>query len=75
VPTIQIRNVTTGQDMLSTRLTILAGQKTTYAAGTTKRVINLSNDQVATGDLLSVDVDVAGTGVTGLGVTLVFASN
>lgn len=70
-PTIQIRNVTDAQDMLSTRITIDASEFTSYTAATAP-VINTSYDDVATGDLLAVDVDVAGTGAKGLGVVLTF---
>jgi hypothetical protein len=35
-------------------------------------VIDATKDDVATGDLLAVDVDVAGTGAKGLGVILSF---
>jgi len=70
-PTIQIRNVTDSQDLLSTRITIDASEFTSYTAETAP-VINASYDDVATGDLLAIDVDVAGTGVKGLGIILVF---
>lgn len=70
-PTIQIRNVTDSQDVLSTRITIDTSEFTSYTAATAP-VINTSYDDVATGDLLAVDVDVAGTGAKGLGVVLTF---
>lgn len=70
-PTVQIRNVTDSQDMLSTKITIDASEYTSYTAATPP-VINTSYDDVATGDLLAVDVDVAGTGAKGLGVVLTF---
>lgn len=70
-PTIQIRNTTTGNDMLSTRITIDVGEKTSYTA-VSQRVINTSFDQVSTGDEISIDIDVAGTNAKGLGVILVF---
>lgn len=71
-PTIQIRNVTQAADMLSTRITIDASEFTSYTAAAAP-VIDTANDDVATGDLLAVDVDVAGTGAKGLGVILTFA--
>lgn len=71
-PTIQIRNVTQTADMLSTRITIDASDFTSYDA-TTPSVVDTANDDVATGDLIAVDIDVAGTGAKGLGVILVFA--
>lgn len=71
-PTIQIRNVTDAVDMLSTRITIDASEFTSYTAAAPP-VINVGNAQVTTGDLVAIDVDVAGTGARGLGVILSFA--
>lgn len=71
-PTVQIRNVTQTADMLSTRITIDASEFTSYTAATPP-VIDTGNDDVATGDLIAVDVDVAGTGAKGLGVILTFS--
>lgn len=70
-PTIQIHNLTDTVDMLSTRITIDASERTSYTAATAP-VINAAADDVATGDILRIDVDVAGTGAKGLGVILVF---
>jgi hypothetical protein len=65
---VQLRNITQAQDMLSTRMEIEAGDFTSYDA-TTQRVIDQSNNQVARGDLIAIDVDNAGGGVAmGLGV-------
>ena len=69
---IQIRNVTQTADMLSTRITIDASEFTSYTAAAA--VIDTGNDDVATGDLIAVDVDVAGTGAKGLGVILRFGA-
>jgi hypothetical protein len=71
LPTIQIRNVTTTLDMLSTRITINVGAFTSYTA-TTPSVINVANAVVQVGDLIAIDVDVTGTGTKGLGVILTF---
>lgn len=71
LPTIQIRNATGAVDMLSTKVTIDAGEFTSYTA-VTAPVINVANDNVATGDRIMVDIDVAGTGAKGLVVTLTF---
>lgn len=71
LPTIQIHNVTQAADMLSTRITIDASEKTSYTAAAAP-VIDTGNDDVATGDELRVDVDVAGTGTKGLIVMLTF---
>jgi hypothetical protein len=70
--TVQIRNVTDAADMLSTRVTIDNNETTSYTAAT-PAVIDTSHDDVATGDLIAVDVDVASTGAKGLGVVLTFA--
>lgn len=71
-PTVQLRNITKSVDMLSTRITIDVSEFTSYTAAA-PAVINTSNDRVDSGDLIAVDVDVAGTGTTGLGVLLVFS--
>jgi hypothetical protein len=70
-PTIQVRNVTDACDMLSTRITIDATEKTSWTAATAP-VIDTSHDDVATGDQLAIDVDGAGTGTKGLQVILRF---
>lgn len=71
-PTIQLRNVTDSVDMLTTKITIDASEKTSYTAATPS-VIDTAHDDVATGDIIAVDVDVAGTGAKGLGLLLTFA--
>ncbi len=71
LPTVQIRNVTQTADMLTTKVTIDASEFTSYTAAT-PRVIDAANDDVATGDRIAIDVDVAGTGAMGLGVLLAF---
>lgn len=58
-------------DMLSTRITIDATEYDSKDA-TTAAVINTSNDDIATGDIIRVDVDVTGTGTSGLLVSLEF---
>jgi hypothetical protein len=70
-PIVQIRNVTDSVDMLSTRITIDANETTSYTAATAP-VIDATHDDVVTGDLIAIDVDGAGTGAKGLGVTLSF---
>mgnify|MGYP001317617677 FL=1 len=70
-PTVQIRNVTLATDMLSTKITIDVSEFTSYSAAVPS-VVNAANGVVATGDLIAIDVDVAGTGAKGLGVILVF---
>ena len=58
-------------DMLSTAITIDATEYDSKDA-TTAPVINTSNDDVATGDLIRIDIDGIGTGTKGLIVTLAF---
>lgn len=71
VPTVQIANVTDAVDMLSTKLTIDASE-TDSSTATTAAVIDTTRDDVATGDLLRIDIDVAGTGTKGLIVEMQF---
>jgi len=71
LPEIDIYNVTDSHDMLSTNITIDVGEYTSYTA-TTAPVINTSYDDVATGDIIRIDVDTAGTDTTGLIVILSF---
>lgn len=76
-PTIQIArgrqaNATSAHtfaDMLSTLITIDVNEYDSKDA-TTPAVIDAANDDVLTGDLIRIDVDVAGTAATGLNVTL-----
>lgn len=72
-PTFQIANVTDAVDMLSTKITIDATERTSYTAAV-PAVIDATKDDVATGDILRVDVDVAGTGSKGLVVILTFSA-
>ncbi len=71
VPTVQLRNVTDAVDMLTTKATIDVSEFTSYSAAT-RSVVDSANAVVATGDLIAVDIDVAGTGAKGLGVVLSF---
>ncbi len=73
LPTVQIRNVTDAVDMLSTKVSIDASEFTSYTAATAA-VIDTAHDDVATGDRIAIDVDVAGTGAKGLGVILGFSA-
>lgn len=59
----------TYSDVLSTLCTIDANEYDSKDA-TTAAAINGSNDDLATGDVLRIDVDVAGTGTKGLNVTI-----
>ena len=69
---IQIHNETDGVDMLSTVLTIDSGE-TSSATAATPAVIDTSNDDIATNDVLRLDVDaVHTTEALGLVVVLEF---
>ena len=73
-PTVQLARTRSGStvDVLSTAVTIDANELTSYTAATPP-VVNESNDDLATGDLLRVDIDVAGTGAKGLMVLIAVA--
>ena len=58
-------------DMLSTRITIDENEYDSKDA-TTAAAIDTNNDDVATGDVIRIDVDTAGTGTKGLNITLTF---
>lgn len=69
---IQIHNVTQAADMLSTKLTIDSGETGSDTAATAA-VIDTANDDVATNDLIRIDIDaVSTTEAQGLIVTLEF---
>jgi hypothetical protein len=73
VSTIQIANVTDGTDMLSTRITMDSGETGSNTAAT-PAVIDTTKDDVATNDVIRIDID--GTSTTapkGLVVTLGFS--
>jgi len=72
LPSVGIRNITQASvEMLTTNITIDASEFSSYTAATAP-VIDSGNKDVATGDLVAVDVDAAGTGAKGLGVILTF---
>lgn len=69
---IQIHNVTSAADVLSTKITIDSGETSSYTAATPP-VIDTSEDDVATGDQIRVDVDaISTTPASGLSVKLTF---
>lgn len=69
---IQIRNKTQTADMLSTKITI-DSTETDSATAATAAVIDTGNDDVATGDVIAIDVDAVSTTVAkGLFVLLTF---
>jgi hypothetical protein len=57
---IQIHNATDAQDMLSTKITIDSGETGSDTAAAAA-VINTSYDDVATNDLLRIDIDAIST--------------
>ncbi len=71
IPTFQIHNLTQAADMLSTKLTVDAGELTSATAAAAA-VIDTANDDVATNDILRFDCDVAGTGAKGVMVIMEF---
>jgi hypothetical protein len=70
--TVQIRNHTDSQDMLSTRVTIDPTETTSLTAAAA--VVDATHDDVATGDLIRIDVDAIpnGTAPKGLYVVMTF---
>lgn len=77
-PTVQLRRsrrasdtTRTDADMLSTPVSISASEFASADASTAP-VINTSNDDVQTGDMIFVDIDTAGTGTKGLNLLLTF---
>lgn len=72
---IQIRNVTDTVDMLSTKITIDSGETGSDSAATAA-VIDTTKDDVATNDLIAIDVDaVSTTAPKGLVVRLELEDN
>ena len=70
---IMIRNVTDVVDMLTTKITI-DSTETDSSTAATPAVIDTAHDDVATGDLLAVDIDaVHTTAAKGLLVSMTFA--
>ena len=67
--TVQLRNVITSDDMLSTPITIPALAFTSYPPATPS-VVDDPLAVIATGDLIAIDIDAAGAGAMGLGVVL-----
>jgi hypothetical protein len=70
-PSVQVHNLTQAADMLTTNITIDSGE-THSSSAATPAVIDGANDDVATGDMLRIDIDAAGTGAKGLIVELQF---
>lgn len=71
-PTIQVRNRTTGFDMLLTPITIDVSESSSYTASVPS-LIDPANAVVRRDNQIGIDVDAAGTGTLGLGMILTFA--
>ena len=68
--TIQLHNLTDGQDMLSTPITIDASEKDSSTAATPSVVGSYAG--VSTADVIRIDVDVVATNTLGLEIRMVF---
>ena len=68
--TVQLHNLTDGQDMLSTAITIHASEKDSSTAATPSVVGTYS--AVSTADVIRIDVDIVATNTLGLEVRMVF---
>jgi len=71
VTEVQIHNVTHNHDMLSSKLHIDSGERNTVTSSA-PMAVNPSFAGVLWGDHIRIDVDLAGSGAKGLGVTLWF---
>ena len=72
ITNVQIHNSTTGNDMLSTPITIDLNEKDSSTAAT-PHVIGASNT-VTTGDVIRIDVDAVATNTLGLEIRMVFGT-
>jgi len=70
--TVQLHNLTDGQDMLSTAITIDASEKDSSTAATPS--VTGSYTGVSTADVIRIDVDVVATNTLGLEVRMVFST-
>jgi hypothetical protein len=68
---IQINNVTSGVDMLTSKLTWDATEKDT-ATAVSQAVINTAADGVVTGEEIRIDIDSAASGAKGMELRLTF---
>ena len=72
ITNIQLHNLTDGNDMLSTPITIDLNEKDSSTAAT-PHVIG-ANNGVSTGDVLRIDVDAVATNTLGLEIRMVFGT-
>jgi hypothetical protein len=70
---LQVRNVTSGTNLLDTVITIDAGEYTSKTAATPPVAHQGLSAECVWGDRITVDVTAAGTGGWGLGVVLEFS--
>ena len=70
--TIQLHNLTDGQDMLSTAITIDSGEKDSSTAAIPSATGSYT--EVSTADVIRIDVDVVATNTLGLEVRMVFST-
>ena len=70
--TVQLHNLTDGQDMLSTAITIDSGEKESSTAATPS--VTGAYGGVSTADVIRIDVDVVATNTLGLEVRMVFTA-
>jgi hypothetical protein len=70
ITNVQINNSTTGDDMLSTPITIDLSENDSSTAATPPVVGG--NNQVSTGDVIRIDVDAVATDTKGLEIRMVF---
>jgi len=68
--TVQLHNLTDGQDMLSTPITIDSGEKDSSTAATPSA--GGSYTGVSTADVIRIDVDIVATNTLGLEIRMVF---
>tara|TARA_R110002020_G_scaffold338214_1_gene553625 strand:- start:591 stop:1172 length:582 start_codon:yes stop_codon:yes gene_type:complete len=68
--TVQLHNLTDGQDMLSTPITIDSGEKDSSTAATPSVTGPYSG--VSTADVIRIDVDIVATNTLGLEIRMVF---
>ena len=69
VATFMLHNVTSGADILSTAITIDAGETGSDSAATAA-VISSSEDDLTTHDIIRVDIDGVGSGTAGSGLII-----
>jgi len=70
--TVQLHNLTDGEDMLSTAITIDSGEKDSSTAAIPS--VTGANTEVSTADVIRIDVDVVATSTLGLEIRMVFST-